>query len=116
MKDIECPYCNVGLDICHDDGYGYEEGIKHQMECPGCRKSFVFETTISFSYDAYKADCLNGKKHDYQLTNTYPEEFSKMECTMCDDRRELTSEERIKFKINSKQSYFDNLKYGKDIL
>lgn len=27
--DVECPYCGKGLDIDHEDGYGYEEGVTH---------------------------------------------------------------------------------------
>ena len=42
MNDIDCPYCDAELDICHDDGFGYAEGVKHQMECDKCNKTFVF--------------------------------------------------------------------------
>jgi hypothetical protein len=102
--DIECPYCEKGLEICHDDGFGYQEGVKHQMECSHCQKSFVFETEIIFYYEAQKADCLNDGNHDYQLTYTFPKEFSKMECSMCGDKREMTENERLKFNIGTKQS------------
>lgn len=34
--DLNCPYCDKELEVCHDDGFGYEEGVKHQMECSGC--------------------------------------------------------------------------------
>ena len=108
--DIECPYCEKELDINHDDGFGYEEGVKHQMECPHCEKSFVFETSISFYYEPEKADCLNDGKHDYKMTTTAPKEFSQMECTMCGGRRELTDNERTKFNIGTKESYFEALK------
>lgn len=92
--DLECPYCENELDINHDDGFGYEEGVKHEMQCEHCQKSFVFETSISFYYEPEKADCLNDGKHDWKITRTYPKEFSKMECTMCGYRRELTDDER----------------------
>jgi len=58
-RDAECPYCGAGIEICHDDGYGYEEGVKHNQECGKCGKTFVFETSIWFNYDTEKADCLN---------------------------------------------------------
>ena len=96
---IECPYCEREFDICHDDGFGYEEGVKHQYECPYCEKKFVFETSISFYYEAEKADCLNDGEHDYKLTHTYPKEFSRMKCSMCGDEREMTEEERLRFNI-----------------
>lgn len=108
--DIECPYCEKELDICHDDGFGYKEGVKHHYECPHCEKQFVFETSISFYYEAEKADCLNDDKHDYKLTHTYPKEFSKMKCSMCGNEREMTDEERLKFNIETKQSYMDSLR------
>jgi transcription elongation factor Elf1 len=107
--DLECPYCEKELDICHDDGFGYEEGVKHQIECPHCEKSFVFETSITFYYEPEKADCLNDGQHDHQLTHTYPKEFSTMRCSMCGDEREMTEDERLKFNIGTKKSYMDSL-------
>lgn len=109
--DLECPYCEKELDVCHDDGFGYEEGVKHQMECRYCGKSFVFETSISFYYEPEKADCLNGADHEWKLTATYPEFFSKMKCAMCGEERELTDEERKDFGIQTKQEYLESLKY-----
>ena len=111
--DIECPYCGKELEINHDDGFGYEEGVNHEMECGGCEKNFVFETSISFYYEARKADCLNGKEHKLRLSSTCPNVFSNMMCCDCDYRRDLTEDERIKYDIGTKQSYFDNLKLCK---
>lgn len=88
--DLECPYCEKELDVCHDDGFGYEEGVKHQMECGHCGKSFVFETSISFYYEPDRADCLNDGNHDWKPQVCYPKEFTKMECSMCGDLREPT--------------------------
>ena len=88
--DLECPYCEEELEICHDDGFGYEDGVKHQMECGHCDKSFVFYTSISFYYEPEKADCLNDGKHDYKPTRTYPKEFTEMECSMCGEGRKPT--------------------------
>lgn len=107
--DLECPYCEKEFNICHDDGFGYAEGVKHHIECPNCEKSFVFETSISFDYEPSVADCLNGEEHDWKLTRTYPKAFSRMECSMCGDLRELTQEERTNFGIETKESYFANL-------
>ena len=93
MKDINCPYCDAELDICHDDGFGYEEGVKHEMECDKCNKRFVFETSISFYYEPYKADCLNDGEHDWFATTTIPREWTKMECRGCGEIRKPTDEE-----------------------
>lgn len=91
--DINCPYCDAEQDICHDDGFGYSEGVKHQMQCDFCKKYFVFETSISFDYDPSPADCLNGGEHDWKPSATYPVEFTTMECTMCDETRKPTDYE-----------------------
>lgn len=106
MLDVNCPYCNADLRINHDDGCGYEEDYKHQQDCSSCGKTFVFTTYISFSYDADKADCLNGAEHDYQKVFTIPDEFSKMRCTICDDDRDLTDQERQSFGIATVDEYF----------
>jgi endogenous inhibitor of DNA gyrase (YacG/DUF329 family) len=108
--DVECPYCEKELEIIHDDGYGYQEGVKHHQECPHCGKSFVFETIISVDYEVEKADCLNGGNHNYELTTTSPKEFSKMECSMCGDARDLTDAERMERGIGTKESYFESIK------
>jgi hypothetical protein len=112
MSDLNCPYCDAEVEINHDDGFGYKEDVKHQMECKHCGKSFVFTTSILFCYEPEKADCLNDGKHDYQLTRTHPKEFSKMKCSMCDHKRELTVDERIKYNIGTKKSYIELLKGG----
>lgn len=106
---IDCPYCDAELEVNHDDGFGYDENVMHHMECDKCGKNFVFETVISFSYYPKKADCLNGAKHNYKLTDTFPKEFSKMNCSDCDEERELTDEERAEYNIETKKSFFDSL-------
>jgi hypothetical protein len=79
------------------------------MECPHCESMFVFRTSILYYYEPEKADCLNDGKHDYQLTNTCPVEFSRMRCSMCGDERDLTNEERKQFGIGTKENYFKSL-------
>lgn len=93
MSEIECPYCGQEQNINHDDGFGYEEGVSHQMECCNCGKRFIFQTEMTYYYQAYKADCLNGEPHDWQVTKTYPKSFRKMQCSMCDEERNLAPEE-----------------------
>lgn len=108
--DTECPYCQAGIKINHDDGQGYEEDTFHQQQCPKCGKYFVFTRQITYTYETQKADCLNDDKHDWKLTNTYPQCFSKMECTICGERRELTDEEKATHGITSPKDYFNSLK------
>ena len=93
MNDITCPYCGYEEEVCHDDGYGYEEDRKHQQQCGNCEKYYVFTTCISFDYDATKADCLNGQPHMWKHTHTHPIEYTNMKCVYCDEKRAPTSEE-----------------------
>ena len=97
-EDVECPYCETWLEINHDDGFGYEEGTKHQMECEHCGKTFVFETSLSFYYESEKADCLNDGEHVWKYSKTCPIEATHMFCTLCDERRLPTEKEWITIK------------------
>ena len=91
-NDLQCPYCDADNEVCHDDGFGYEEDQYHEIECSQCEKCFVFTTSIHFSYSARAADCLNTGNHDYGKTKTYPPEFAKLRCKMCDDEKPLPKE------------------------
>jgi len=91
--DIQCPYCKSGLDIDHDDGQGYEEDTTHQQRCDMCDKTFVFTTSVNYTYYPEKADCLNGGEHRYIATHTYPIEYTKMRCEYCDEERYPTTDE-----------------------
>jgi len=103
MKDLKCPYCGEDLEVCHDDGDGYEQDVLHEMECGNCEKSFVFYTNISFSYEPFKADCLNDGRHVYKPTITYPKEATRMRCNMCDEERQPTEDEWKEIYKNTKK-------------
>lgn len=99
-KDIRCPYCNVEQEICHDDGYGYEEDGLHQQECDSCDKTFTYETSISFYYEAFKADCLNDGEHTYKAVIRFPMViFNKVcvRCSQCEDEKNVPYEEAYKY-------------------
>lgn len=99
MKDVKCPYCGAEEEINHDDGYGYEEGMHHTQQCGSCHKEFVYFTSIHFSYDVQKADCLNGGEHKWLPSHTIPKAYTHMECEGCGEIRSPTDEERIKYEI-----------------
>jgi len=105
MNDIQCPYCGEGEEICHDDGYGYEEDKVFNQECGSCGKTFTYTTFISYYYEAEKAPCLNGEPHDWKPTATYPKFATRMNCKMCDEDRVPTPEEKITYKIPSYEEY-----------
>lgn len=94
MADFNCPYCNAEQEVCHDDGHGYSEDVKHEHQCSECEKVFVFQTYISLSYDAAPADCLNDGAHYFEPTVTAPKWATKMRCRMCDKERAPTCEEK----------------------
>ena len=93
MSDISCPYCEHEQEINHDDGYGYEESVRHEQERSNCEKTFVFVTSISFDYEVGKADCLNGSDHEFVTSVTIPVRYTKMRCENCDETRPLTDKE-----------------------
>lgn len=82
-----CPYCNAEIEINHDDGYGYDEDDIYEQQCGKCEKYFAYRTTISISHETFKADCLNGAKHKYQPTVTFPKQLTKMRCEVCGEER-----------------------------
>lgn len=88
MSDIDCPYCGHSQEVCHDDGFGYKEGINHEMECYECEKNFVFQTCISFDYYPEKADCLNDGEHNFKPTVTFPVSIQKWHVP-CAMRKEI---------------------------
>ena len=90
--EVECPYCWCEVAFDYDDWFCYAEDELHELQCTECYKNFVFITSIMYSYESQKADCLNDWNHDYQLVRSW--EYSKMRCTMCDDTRMLTVEEK----------------------
>ena len=94
--DIQCPYCGHDIEICHDDGFGYEEDALHHYECDNCEKMFVFTTSISFYYHAEKADCLNGADHDMQPIIGAPEEnfIGRYRCSVCYEEEDRDPEGR----------------------
>lgn len=91
VYDINCPYCQAGLNIKHDDGYGREENELYQQECSHCNKIFVYTTDIIYIYNTQKADCLNdGEKddeHEYELMRAYPGGAAVLRCTICGDEK-----------------------------
>ena len=86
FSDIECPYCEKGLEINHDDGYGYEEDEVFEQKCEHCGKTFTYTTSISFYHEAQKAPCLNGKPHNWIDISGFPEGFqsNRHKCSYCE--------------------------------
>jgi len=84
MSDLNCPYCGEGQEINHDDGYGYTEGERHHQTCWKCDKVFAYETSISFHYEAEKADCLNGSEHQFEPVVHFPTYWpDRKRCKAC---------------------------------
>lgn len=109
MSDIECPYCGKGQEICHDDGYGYEDGEVFEQECSGCDKIFIYTTEISYYYKAEKAPCLNGDTdHEWKDKIGYPIEAfrGKQYCAVCDKQRDTMSPEDRR---EAMRMYFEEL-------
>jgi len=39
------------------------------------------------------ADCLNNGKHEWKKSTTFPVEFTRMYCSICDEQRNPTTDE-----------------------
>ena len=55
---VICPYCGYAHETCY--GYEdfpelYEEG-DHEIKCGECDKTFVMETTVSYSWETRRTD------------------------------------------------------------
>ena len=94
-QDVECPYCGTWNEIRHDDGFGYDENTKHEMQCAHCEKYFVFETEINYIFSASKADCLNGGEHKWKTIACHPEFMTSRLCS-CGEREFIYSDQERK--------------------
>ena len=82
---IECPYCGE-----KHDGDGYDVSTIQRQECSGCGKNFAYKTTISISYEAFAAPCINGNaEHDWKETHSIPRCFRKLRCSVCGEEKEI---------------------------
>ncbi len=89
MSDVKCPYCGLDQEICHDDGYGYQEDETFEQMCGHCEMSFSYTTSILFYYDAAQAPCMNDGNHKWAATFTYPRDYSKWRCEYCDQKERM---------------------------
>lgn len=98
MSTAECPYCLADVEICHDDGYGYDESRMHHQDCPKCEKTFAFRTMISFDYDTEQAPCLNGGEHTFMRVRRYGSSgpFEIDICTACEHEQRASQSADVK--------------------
>ena len=95
--DMECPYCGAGQNACHDDGFGYDEDVRHEHECSECGKNFVFTTMVSYHYEAFQADCLNGEPHEWTyLRRVVGRNHCTAFCRACGSRSTMHESEVLK--------------------
>lgn len=78
MSDVNCPYCGHGQEICHDDGYGFDEDTEHEQHCRDCGKRFRFTTAIAYHYEVF---CEGEHDLEQSPIAKYPDLYS---CSRCD--------------------------------
>ena len=89
-NDVKCPYCGADNEICHDDGYGYDECELHRQECDDCGKTYVYETSVFVYHKAFAAPCIDGDaEHDWKETLTFPRFLRKLRCSVCGEYKEI---------------------------
>jgi hypothetical protein len=89
MSDVTCPYCEAEQEINHDDGYGYEEGEKHEQECFTCEREVNFTTSISFNYDVF---CKDGDHVMEPFGDKWPLMYECENCNFFERRKDETNE------------------------
>jgi len=96
-NDTNCPYCDEGIEINHEDGYGYEEGKIYEQKCEHCEKNFTYTTGILYVYQPEKAPCLNGEPHSWKDIQGYPSGYqsNRQRCEWCD--REALKDGSLKY-------------------
>jgi hypothetical protein len=83
-SDLNCPYCDGAIEVCNDDGFGIDESRPWSMDCPHCSKAFVFHSSLSLTYVAEQADCLNGGEHKMIPYPHYPRYYPGwQQCETC---------------------------------
>ena len=93
MNDLVCPYCAKIVEIDYSGGFGWDEDVKWQQECPGCEKTFYFTSHISISHNAFAAPCIDSGEHSWGLSTVYPRRFTTWRCSCCDEEKAATKEE-----------------------
>jgi hypothetical protein len=94
-EEIECPYCEHAYDLCHDDGAFYNEGQSEEEKCPNCEKHFLVHSSMSWNFNAEKAECLNDGNHSwvkaYSEANikNHPDLGKREKCETCGRTRVL---------------------------
>lgn len=94
MDEVTCPYCEEDVEINHDDGAHYDEGRLEEEYCSNCDKYFMVSASCSWSFEGYKADCLNGGEHNLEkihgagIPGDYYE--THMRCSDCDEIIKVT--------------------------
>jgi len=103
--DTECPYCGEGVNIDHDDGYGYEEDGTFEQECNKCYRTFNFSTSISYHYETEIILCLYEREHKFisKPENLYPD--GKI-CSVC-EIEELGKVDEVKW-----EAFLANIRPG----
>ena len=104
MSDLNCPYCDENISVCHDDGYEDTEDLRHEQKCPKCTKLFLFRTYIKINYESSVAECLNTGSHLWFLSTTYTRCRTRWLCQTCDATKALSNHEMAAFlKTNQTQ-------------
>ena len=56
MDDLQCNHCNKWIEVCNDDGAGYDETMTHEQECPECDETIYFTNALINYYTTTDKD------------------------------------------------------------
>lgn len=109
MYKVECPYCKKEEKYSYDS-LSFEDGGRSELECPSCQKSFITYTSIHFSFDSQRAECLNDGEHVWRPNHAFPKCATKMFCAVCGEERNPTEDEKKQYNIPSYEDYLRSIK------
>lgn len=87
MNTIKCPYCGFENP---PDCECLEEDADCEIECLNCEKIFMYTIGYIPVYSSWETPCLNGGKHKFKKTHTYPKEFARLRCKYCGEEKEIS--------------------------
>jgi hypothetical protein len=79
----ECPNCGAKADT--EDVY--ETDTVYHVECGECLEHFAMTVEYEPRYQAYRAPCLNGGAHLWDVTSFQPS-GRKYRCSACDAEKD----------------------------
>lgn len=74
---LTCPYCN---ETFIEPAQHLKPDERSEMDCPVCKKNFAYSIVYEIVTTSYKAACLNGGEHEWEIQTCHPEFMTQRVC------------------------------------